>query len=213
MWAQHYSYSKCKGNLKYFLCSQVLPVEFHKNGKELGWINSRCDKYQYHKQSILLWILQIQRSMNANILCVFHIYQEIDGFVRLRIISMKYHQKKMKTKNDKFRQREMDGGEGKENCFKRALRNKNKMKWNIIRLRKQFLYFIEEWGNLATSKKVKFMKLSWETWGYINISVGEKSRNILLKKFNKAEYLKQRLHKLCSVLKLQDQALLHFRIQ
>lgn len=121
--------------------------------------------------------------------------------------------KKMKTKNDKFRQREMDGGEGKENCFKRALRNKNKIKWNIIRLRKQFLYFIEEWGNLATSKKVKFMKLSWETWGYINISVGEKSRNILLKKFNKAEYLKQRLNKLCSVLKLQDQALLHFRIQ
>lgn len=57
------------------------------------------------------------------------------------------------------------------------------------------------------------MKLSWETWSYINISVGEKFRNILLKKFNKAEYLKQRLHKLCSVLKLQDQALLHFRIQ
>ena len=51
--------------------------------------------------------------MNANILYVFHIYQEIDGFVRLRIISMKYLQKKMKTKNDKFRQREMDGGEGK----------------------------------------------------------------------------------------------------
>ena len=34
----------------------------------------------------------------------------------------------MKTKNDKFRQRVMGGGGGKENCFKRALRNKNKMK-------------------------------------------------------------------------------------
>lgn len=37
----------------------------------------------------------------------------------------------MKTKNDKFRQRVMGGGEGKENCFKRALRNKtNEVKYH-----------------------------------------------------------------------------------
>ena len=40
--------------------------------------------------------------MNASILCVFHIYQENDGFVNLRlwIISIKYHQKKYEKKTN-----------------------------------------------------------------------------------------------------------------
>lgn len=36
-------------------------------------------------------------------------------------------------------------------------------------------------------RRVELMKLSWETWGYINIRIGERFRNRLPNKFNKTE--------------------------
>lgn len=112
--AQNYSYLKCKGNSKYLLYSQVLLCEIHDNGKEVGWITSRCGKYQYHKKLTLLWTIQIQRSVKANILSI-SLYQKNHGFViwRLWIIPIEHHHKKLEPR-EKFRQREIEGREEKE---------------------------------------------------------------------------------------------------